>query len=601
MSGTKTLIWAAVLLILGVFYYLYEIQGGRQRQEATAKRDLLLQIVAEDVTSLAIQRAQDPVRAEKRDGHWHITAPLTVRGDDQKYRELVRYLADLRHTRVVEEQPGSLEAYGLVTPRLALQVTLKDQAQPVTLRLGDTTPAGGSYYTQVEGRPAVYLVGGVTKDILDASLHALRDKTVLAFLPAEVQEVQINRGTEALAVLQRQAEDTWRLTAPVTARADDQQVRGLLQRLHDVKVQEFLVENVSDLAPYGLQMPSLHIGLRAGQEQAPLTLQLGALHQEKKGIYATYGDRSRVVLLPQELWEHLPKTTAAVRDKTLLRYERDHVTRLELRTPQEHMVLQSDAPRQYTFEQPFKTSGDGDAIYSWLWDIRDLKALDFVAETPEALTLYGLDVPRWHLALWDKTPSAQEAARHELLIGAEAPDHRGMYARLGADPVIYLVGHAEAKRIMQKTAFDLRDKKILPFTTEHIKKMHVQYPTVQFTVERAGNAWKLIEPRKQDIPQRWKVDHMLYELSKLEYAHIVDESVAQRNTHGLETPQMQVTLWQQDGALLGPLVIGRMLYTTGQPQNTAYAQAGKQAPLYSVHMDFLKAFPKTADELITDK
>ena len=77
---------------------------------------------------------------------------------------------------------------------------------------------------------------------------------------------------------------------------------------------------------------------------------------------------------------------------------------------------------------------------------------------------------------------------------------------------------------MSKTAFDLRNKKIFAFTPDKIQKIRVQYPAAQFTIERSGNVWKLTEPQKQDIPQRWKVDHVLYGLSTLEYAKIVADS-----------------------------------------------------------------------------
>jgi len=256
MSGKKTLVWAIVLLALAAFYYLYEIQGGQKRQEVASKRELVFQFAADDITGFTIKRDQETVRAEKRDGHWYLTEPLAVRGDDQKYRELTRHVAELRHSRVVEEQPSTLEPFGLTTPRLEIQVTLKDQSAPLILRLGGTNPTGGSYYAHVEGRQAVYLISGMTKDVLDASLHALRDKTVLAFTPAEVQEVQLARGTDAPVIVQRQEGDTWRLAAPVSAKADDQQARGMLQRLRDAKVQAFIDEDATDLASYGLQTPA---------------------------------------------------------------------------------------------------------------------------------------------------------------------------------------------------------------------------------------------------------------------------------------------------------------------------------------------------------
>jgi Domain of unknown function (DUF4340) len=601
VSGKKTLIWAVVLLALAAFYYVYEMQGGQKRQEAASKRELLFQFAADDVVGLTIKHEQDTIRAEKRDGHWYLTEPLEVRGDDQKYSELARYVADLHYTRVIEERPAALEPFGLTTPRLEVQVMLKGQSAPLILRLGATNPSGGSYYTQVDGRPSVYLVSGMAKDVLDASLHALRDKTVLAFTPAEVQQVQLARETEESVTLQRQEGDAWRLTAPVSAKADDQQVRSMLQRLHDVKVQEFIAEDTPDLESYGLQTPALQVSLHVGQEQAALTLLLGKVDTDRKGVYAKRGDTARVFLLPQDLWDNLPKTATAVRDKTLLKYEREHITRLEMQSPSEHIVVTTTGPRQYAMEQPVQTAGDSDTISSLLWDIKELKAKEFVAETPDALERYGLDTPRLRLTLWEKAPTAQEATQHEIIFGSAAPDGQGIYVRLGEGSVIYLVGATEAQRIMSKTAFDLRNKKVLASTTEKVQKIRVQYPSSQFTVERHGNAWKLIEPQKQDVPQGWKVDHLLYELSTLEYAKIIADSPDDSSRYGLDAPQVQITLWQQDGTLLGPLVVGKATDTEMAGTKTVYAQVGSHPPVYALKPDFLSSLPKTPTELTAAK
>ncbi len=83
-----------------------------------------------------------------------------MRGDDENYRELSCMWQIFHYTPVVEEQPQSLEPYGLATPRLEIQVTLKDQSKPLILRPGATNPSGGSYYAQVEGRSQfISLVG----------------------------------------------------------------------------------------------------------------------------------------------------------------------------------------------------------------------------------------------------------------------------------------------------------------------------------------------------------------------------------------------------------------------------------------------------------
>jgi len=203
--------------------------------------------------------------------------------------------------------------------------------------------------------------------------------------------------------------------------------------------------------------------------------------------------------------------------------------------------------------------------------------------------------------VWEKAPTAQEATQHELLLGADAPYGQGIYARRGEGPIIYLVGNTEAQRIMSKTAFDLRNKKIFAFTPDKVQKIHVQYTDANFTVERQGNAWKLTEPQQQDIPQRWKVDHVLYELSTLEYAKIVADSPEEKSRYGLDAPQVQITMWQQDGSTVGPLVVGTTTDTVVPGTKTVYAQAGPHTPLYALKTDFLSGLPKTPNELTAAK
>ena len=91
-----------------------------------------------------------------------------------------------------------------------------------------------------------------------------------------------------------------------------------IQRLHDVKVQAFIAEEATDLESYGLQTPAWHVSLNIGQDHTPLTLSLGKVDSERKGVYAKRDDVVRVFLLPQELWDNLPKTATALRDKTLM-------------------------------------------------------------------------------------------------------------------------------------------------------------------------------------------------------------------------------------------------------------------------------------------
>jgi Domain of unknown function (DUF4340) len=296
----------------------------------------------------------------------------------------------------------------------------------------------------------------------------------------------------------------------------------------------------------------------------------------------------------------LPKTAAALRDNTLLLYDRDRITRLELRSADEQIAITRTGARQYRLEQPVNAAGDGDAIYSLLWDLKELKAKEFAAEAPEQLEPYGLEPPRLRVTLWEEAADkGQDVRQYTLLFGSQAAEQEGIYVRQGDQPTVYLVDNGEAQRIMSKTAFALRDKKLLAFETATIHKVQLQYPTSTLTLERHKDTWQLSEPHKQTIEKRWKVDDLLYELSRLEYAKLLAEPVDDGAPFGLEAPQVRITLWPQGGSQLGPLLIGKSVDAEETEPRLVYAQLG--TAVYAIKASLLESLPKTAADLTAEK
>jgi hypothetical protein len=120
------------------------------------------------------------------------------------------------------------------------------------------------------------------------------------------------------------------------------------------------------------------------------------------------------------------------------------------------------------------------------------------------------------------------------------------------------------------------------------------------TLERHGDFWKLSEPQKHTIRQRWKIDDLLDELSRLEYAAVVAESAANSTQYGLDTPQVQVTLWPANGTPIGPFAIGKATDARSSEPRSVFAQVGPHTPLYIIQADFLEVLPKTVADLTSE-
>jgi hypothetical protein len=441
----------------------------------------------------------------------------------------------------------------------------------------------------------------MAQDVLDASLYDLRDKTAVAFDPPEVREVHLEFATLPPISLQRQENSSWQLTAPVSAKADAQQMQALLQHLRDVKIQAFVAAPPVALAAYGMHTPALRLSLVVGEKRTIKTLLLGKQDADRRGVYARRDDAAEVFLLPQTFWDHLPKTIAAFRDKTLLRYARERISRLELLSTETRTVITRTGPRQYQLEQPVSTAGDSEAIYRFLEELHALQAKDSIAETSDDLATYGLAPPRFQVTLWEEAgDTAGDVRQHILHFGNAASHAQGIYARVAERPTIYLVDSLAAQQLMEKTAFELRNKKLFAFDSRAIQKIRLQYPTSALTLERHGDFWKLSEPQKHTIRQRWKIDDLLDELSRLEYAAVVAESAANSTQYGLDTPQVQVTLWPANGTPIGPFAIGKATDARSSEPRSVFAQVGPHTPLYIIQADFLEVLPKTVADLTSE-
>ena len=181
MSGRKTLIWALILLVLATFYYGYDM--GNPPRDASSSRPVLLPVNRQHVTEFTLLRTGGSIRAERRHQTWYLVEPVHARGDDRRWRELVRYVTELRPMRLIETHASSLAPFGLATPSLEVQLHTTSDAVPMTLTFGAPNAIGNGHYVQVHGNPAVYLVRAAAKDVLDITPDEVRDKNHLAFYP----------------------------------------------------------------------------------------------------------------------------------------------------------------------------------------------------------------------------------------------------------------------------------------------------------------------------------------------------------------------------------------------------------------------------------
>jgi len=386
MKSRTVLILALILLVLGAWVYLYEIKGGEKRKEAQAEADKVFRFKKEEIAEVFLRPAG--IHLKKEGESWVMTEPVQSAVDKWTVEGLLSSIEGVRHERVIEDKPPDYAVYGLKPPRFEVEVAHGQKRD--TLYLGDKNATETYVFAKKGSSPEVFLTGTSILWNVDKKPFDFRDKTVLAFEKDQVSKFTLQAEGRKFSVAK--SEGKWRLTAPLEDEADPSKVDQLISALHDARVREFVEENPADLKPYGLAKPRLVVDLYLGQTQARKTLLVGTPKGDK--VYAKDEARNPVFLVDTTVVHGLRVSLSDLREKKLTALETGQVHRLELSYADHQIVCQKDTAGNWTIIEPEKRRAKSWKVTSLLSTITNLKAANFVADSPKSLGAYGLDAPR---------------------------------------------------------------------------------------------------------------------------------------------------------------------------------------------------------------
>jgi len=112
-----------------------------------------------------------------------------------------------------------------------------------------------------------------------------------------------------------------------------------------------------------------------------------------------------------------------------------------------------------------------------------------VEEKASNLAPYGLDAPKLEVDLIDKNNQTQS-----LLLGDTTPAGNAIYAKLGGDPRIFTIPSYD-KTSIDKSANDLRDKRLLTVTADKISQVDLVAKKQEMAFGRNKDEWQIVKPK----------------------------------------------------------------------------------------------------------
>jgi hypothetical protein len=355
-----------------------------------------------------------------------------------------------------------------------------------------------------------------------------------------LEEVKVKSTTGDVTTIRKTA-DKWQIVAPITAPAADSEVMSLTSALGQLEIVRVIDEKPADLKEYGLAVPRIEIDFKSAGGKPSGRLLVGDKTPTGAGLYAKRNDEPRVFLIQDYQDGPLNKSTFDLRDKTLIKIERDKIDRVEVNLGGKPIQFAKDGS-DWTITAPLAARADFSAVDGLVGRVESAQMKSIVTDqaTPAELKKFGLEKAQVTVTV------NQGSARAVLALGGPSGDD--VYARDLSRPAVVTVDKSLAEDL-KKTADDYRRKDAFEFRAFNATRAEftrgaqtVAFERVKGQGENATDSWKRVSPGSADADKS-KVETLLAGLADIRAVSFTDSTAKT----GLDKPAMTVVVKFEDG------------------------------------------------------
>ncbi len=368
------------------------------------------------------------------------------------------------------------------------------------------------------------------------------------------------------------SDDTWKVTAPVTADADKLTVDNLLRAIRDAELKRTVEEKPEDLAKFGLAEPETKVLLTLNDGKT-VKLEFGKKTPIGFSAYVRRNDEPAVLLTTETLRTGMQKELSDVRDKTILSFNDADVKAITISGVEAEPTVLRKEGNSWSITSPVERKADDAQVRSLLSSLRSLRASGFVddAGSPPG-EQYGLTPPRVTVEL----VLGPDETKKTLLVGGATPEpsERQIYVKTDPGETVYRVGSYVFSTV-SKTAADLRDKTVLAFDKDAARSVVVERADgAGFVLEKKDDKWTVADAGDVKVKE-FIASRFVDDVRELKGTDIASET-GPEPSFGLDQPLLKITVRGADGDL-GVLRVSsvgegadKKVYATADGSETVY-------------------------------
>jgi hypothetical protein len=343
----------------------------------------------------------------------------------------------------------------------------------------------------------------------------------------------------------------WKIASAADAKPDTGEISGLTSNLSSLELERVVDENPPDLKEYGLAQPRIEVAFKSGGQEH--TLLIGQKTPPGTDLYAKRADDKKVFLIPSHIEGTFNKSTFDLRDKSVVKVDRDKLDALEFTAGDRSSRFVRPAG-EWQIAAPVQARADFSAIDGLVSRLAGLQMKSLV-DTPDVdPKKYGLDKP----AATVKFGSGSSQAT--VVLGGKAAEGT-IYARDLSRPSIFTV-ESNVLDELKKDPSEYRQKDLFDARSFNATRIEIVRAGQTYAFEKTKTKnkegqdeekWRQVSPQARELDQA-TFDKLVSALTGIRATGFVDAPAAAK---ALAAPELAVTIKFDEGKKEEKVTLGK--------------------------------------------
>ncbi|MGE5569875.1 MAG: DUF4340 domain-containing protein [Rhodospirillales bacterium] len=352
----------------------------------------------------------------------------------------------------------------------------------------------------------------------------------------QFRKIEIRKTDGETTIVEKKA-GTWEITAPKPLATDQDAMNSMVSSLASLTSDHLIEEKAADLSAFGLTKPSVEVIVTLADGKSRHVL-IGDETPTGYSYFAGLQGDPRVFTIASYAKSSIDKTSNDLRDKRLLKFDSDKLTRVELNAKGQVLEFGKNNQNEWQIVKPKPLRADGGLVEELVRKLKDARMdLSFPEEELKKAPAAFASGTRVAVARVTDASGTQE-------LQVRRDKDNNYYARSTVVEGVYRTT-SDVGEALDKGLEDFRNKKVFDFGWNDPTKVEVRDGGKHAVYEKSGEKWMSSGKQMDSVSVQTVIDK-LRDLSAVKFPET-----------GLGTPSLEFVVTSNGGKRVEKVLIAK--------------------------------------------